>query len=301
MGCRFPVGGGSIEKGAMPLLNRYVGNPILSKIGKLFFKVSVNDFHCGLRGMKRDIFNRMELMSTGMEFASEIIIKARLLDLKIAEVPITLHCSDRSRQPHLRPWRDGWRHLKLLFLYCPKWLFLYPGISLFGFGFIGIILLTFMDKIEIGHVILYINSMLVFCLVFMTGAQLVFFSVIANTLAFISGLAVQEIAAGQFGKRPSLRRISILGLITFLIGLTCLVHITVIWAQMGFTFSLNEYPVAIKSMILAVTLTILGIQLIFLRFIVDMIELVKAGGNNRDGFCRDADQLNGKNQDCRMP
>src|SRR5580698_7768629 len=134
MGCRLPSGGGTILPGAMPWKNRWIGNPILSFIGRLFFKCPAHDFHCGLRGYTRDAFEAMDLQTTGMEFASEMVIKSTLKKMRITEVPVTLKKDGRSRPPHLKPWRDGWRHLRFMLLFSPRWLFLIPGILLFGLG-----------------------------------------------------------------------------------------------------------------------------------------------------------------------
>lgn len=131
MGNRFR---GGIKPGAMPWKNRYLGNPVLTGIGRVFFACPVGDFHCGLRGLSRQAYPTMELQTTGMEYASEMVIKATLLGLKIAEVPTTLSPDGRSRPPHLRPWRDGWRHLRFMLLFSPSWLFLYPGMALMAIG-----------------------------------------------------------------------------------------------------------------------------------------------------------------------
>src|SRR5271154_6215877 len=136
MGCRLPVGGGTISPGAMPWKNRWIGNPVLSFIGRLFFKCPAHDFHAGLRGYTKTAFEKMDLQTTGMEFASEMVIKSTLKGLKISEVPITLHKDGRSRPPHLKPWRDGWRHLRFMLLFSPRWLFLVPGLLLSALGFI---------------------------------------------------------------------------------------------------------------------------------------------------------------------
>jgi glycosyltransferase involved in cell wall biosynthesis len=130
---------GGISKGAMPFLHKYLGNPVLSFIGKLFFNSSVNDFHCGLRGFRQDIVALLNLRTTGMEFASEMIVKASLFKLRICEVPTTLSVAGRSRPPHLRTWQDGWRHLRFLLIYSPRWLFLYPGILLILSGIISVV------------------------------------------------------------------------------------------------------------------------------------------------------------------
>jgi hypothetical protein len=133
MGNRFL---GGLRPGAMPWKNRYIGNPVLSAIGRLFFRSPAGDFHCGLRALSRRAFDRMDLQTTGMEFASEMVIKATLLGMRIVEVPTTLDPDGRSRPPHLRPWRDAWRHVRFMLLYCPRWLFLYPGAALATAGVI---------------------------------------------------------------------------------------------------------------------------------------------------------------------
>lgn len=138
MGNRFL---GGIAPGAMPWKNRYIGNPVLSFIGRALFQCPAKDFHCGLRGVRKDAFLRMDLRTTGMEFASEMVIKANLFGMKIAEVPTTLSKDGRTRPPHLRPWRDGWRHLRFMMLFSPRWLFLIPGLILFLIGVIAYFLI----------------------------------------------------------------------------------------------------------------------------------------------------------------
>ncbi len=138
MGNRFR---GGIADQAMPFLHRYFGNPVLTGIGRLFFGSPCGDFHCGMRGFRKDSFERMDIRSTGMEFASEMVVKASLLRMKVSEVPTTLSPDGRSRAPHLRTWRDGWRHLRFLLMYSPRWLFLYPGILLMVLGLVGCALL----------------------------------------------------------------------------------------------------------------------------------------------------------------
>ena len=145
MGCRLPVGGGTIMPGAMPWKNRWIGNPVLTTIGRVFFKCPAHDFHSGLRGFTKTAYYQMELQTTGMEFASEMAIKGTLKKLKISEVPITLHKDGRSRPPHLKPWRDGWRHLRFMLLFSPRWLFLVPGLLLSALGFIFAAALSFHD------------------------------------------------------------------------------------------------------------------------------------------------------------
>ena len=127
---------GEIKPGAMPPLHRYLGNPVLSALGRIFFSIPVGDFHCGIRAFRRDAITQLGLKTTGMEFASEMVVKASLMGLKISEVPTTLYPDGRTRAPHLRTWRDGWRHLRFLLLYSPRWLFLYPGLAATLIGFL---------------------------------------------------------------------------------------------------------------------------------------------------------------------
>lgn len=138
MGNRFK---GGVLPGAMPPLHRYIGNPVLSFIGRVFFRTGIGDFHCGLRGFSKIAYQQMNPKSGGMEFASEIVIKASLLGMRVTEVPTILHPDGRNRKPHLRSWHDGWRHLKLLLMYCPRWLFLYPGFLLLITSIIASLLL----------------------------------------------------------------------------------------------------------------------------------------------------------------
>jgi glycosyltransferase involved in cell wall biosynthesis len=134
MGCRMPRGGGTVMPGAMPWKHRWIGNPVLSFIGRLLCGVAVQDFHCGLRGFNADAIRALDLRTPGMEFASELVVRSALEGLKIVEVPTTLSKDGRSRPPHLRTWRDGWRHLKFLLTYSPRWLFLYPGLAFLALG-----------------------------------------------------------------------------------------------------------------------------------------------------------------------
>src|SRR5580692_12683629 len=153
MGCRLPVGGGTISPGAMPWKNRWIGNPVLTFIGRLFFKCPAHDFHAGLRAFSKEALEKMELQTTGMEFASEMVIKATLKQFRIAEVPITLHPDGRSRPPHLKPWRDGWRHLRFMLIYSPRWLFLMPGLLLSALGTVFSAALSVQD-IQVGGMLL---------------------------------------------------------------------------------------------------------------------------------------------------
>jgi hypothetical protein len=183
MGNRFQ---GGIAPGAMPFLHRFLGNPVLSFIGRLFYKIPVGDFHCGLRGFSRDSILNLKLKSPGMEFASEMVVKAALHGLDIQEVPTTLKPDGRSRPPHLKTWRDGWRHLKFLLLHSPKWLFAYPGAIMILLGVFGCALLS-QGAVRVGGVELSVHTMVVSCFSILIGAQLLGFAVLARRYAVIEG------------------------------------------------------------------------------------------------------------------
>jgi len=178
---------GGIKRGAMPWKNRYIGNPILSFIGTSLFKCPAKDFHCGLRGYTKDAFLKMNLRTTGMEFASEMIIKACLLGMKITEVPTILSKDGRSRPPHLRPWRDGWRHLGFMLLCSPRWFFLIPGIVCLATS-IFIYFLIFINPIKIGNLVLDINTMLFAQAAITISLLTIFLSVLAKIFSVEMGL-----------------------------------------------------------------------------------------------------------------
>ena len=180
MGNRFR---GGIAAGAMPLLHRYLGNPVLSFIGRLFFRIPVGDFHCGLRGFRRDRIADLGLTTTGMEFASEMVVHSALAGLAIREVPTTLSPDGRSRPPHLRTWRDGWRHLRFLLLFSPRWLFLYPGLLIMALGAVLVFTLLPGPMPLTQHVTLDIHSIVVGCLAVLIGAQCLSFGIIARRFA----------------------------------------------------------------------------------------------------------------------
>jgi glycosyltransferase involved in cell wall biosynthesis len=184
MGNRFK---GGIKPGAMPALNRYLGNPVLSAIGRIFFRTRIGDFHCGMRAFTREAVARMQLHTTGMEFASETVVKAALLDLKIAEVPTTLSPDGRDRPPHLRRWRDGWRHLRFMLLYSPRWLFLYPGLFFMLLGLaVGGWLLP--GPRRLGAVELDVHTLLYAAMAVLVGFQSVLFAVFSKVFAIAEGL-----------------------------------------------------------------------------------------------------------------
>jgi hypothetical protein len=184
MGNRFR---GGIRAGAMPALNRYIGNPVLTEIGRLFFKSPCSDFHCGLRGFTKAAYERMGLRSTGMEFASEMVVKATLFRMPICEVPTALAPDGRSRGPHLRPWRDGWRHLRFLLLYSPRWLFLYPGFALMLAGaVVGAWLLP--GPRRVGATVIDVHTLLYAAVAVLLGFQSIAFAMFTKIFAVLEGL-----------------------------------------------------------------------------------------------------------------
>jgi glycosyltransferase involved in cell wall biosynthesis len=178
---------GGVQRNAMPFLHQYLGNPVLTWIGRLFFHSECGDFHCGIRAFRKEAVERMDLRSTGMEFASEMVVKATLLGFKVKEVPTTLSLSGRSRAPHLRTWRDGWRHLRFLLMYSPRWLFLYPGVALMTIGLAGCAWLLPAPRTVYGigfdvHTLLYAFVSV------LLGFQLISFAAFTKVFAITEGL-----------------------------------------------------------------------------------------------------------------
>ncbi|MGD8457474.1 MAG: glycosyltransferase family 2 protein [Anaerolineales bacterium] len=230
MGNRFA---GGILPGAMPWHHRYIGNPILSFIGRLFFKSPVKDFHCGLRGFTKAAFDRLDLHTGGMEFASELVIKASMLGLKISEVPTVLSPDGRDRPPHLRSWRDGWRHLRFMLIYSPTWLFFIPGIVLMIIGFVlGIWIFLF--PVEIYGINLEINSMLYSSVIILLGFSSILFSVIAWTYGYQNQLLIQNKFIVRFHEFFRLEKGLLLGALLFAVGIFVGVDIYVAWGSTGF-------------------------------------------------------------------
>ena len=215
MGNRFK---GGIEKGAMPFLHKYLGNPVLSFIGRLFFQSKIGDFHCGLRGFSKDAFLRMELKTTGMEFASEMIVKASLKEMKIAEVPTTLSVDGRTRPPHLNTWRDGWRHLRFLVLYSPKWLFYYPGFLLFFFGCITSAILVY-NPVKIGTVTFDVHTLLFTSVSLLIGFQFIVFYGLTKVFTVENGLLPKSDGYDKQFKFINLEKGLVVGVLLIIIGI----------------------------------------------------------------------------------
>jgi glycosyltransferase involved in cell wall biosynthesis len=230
MGNRFQ---GGIQPGAMPWKNRWIGNPLLSAFGRLVFHCPVGDFHCGLRGYSRQAFLKMELRTTGMEFASEMVIKATLLRMRIAEVPTTLSPDGRSRPPHLRPWRDGWRHLRFIFLYSPRWLFFYPGLMLMGLGLL-LALLLLPGPRRIGSVGFDVHTLLYSAFAIIIGFQAVLFAICARVLAAFAGFLPPDSLAEKISHVITLEIGLVSGALLFLFGMVGSVAALYLWESRSF-------------------------------------------------------------------
>lgn len=270
MGCRFPRHGGRIEPGAMPWKHRWIGNPILSALGKLFFSSPVDDFHCGLRAFRRKAIMDLGLRTSGMEFASEMVVKASLCGLKIEQVPITLRCDRRSRSPHLRSWRDGWRHLRFMLLYSPSWLFIYPGLVLAFLGISGFILL-WPEPLKLGSVTFDLNSLLVCGITMLLGFQVMGFGLFIKAYAVNIGLLP--------GKEYWLRLVSGhsvewgvgIGCFLMLTGIVFLVIALLKWKAAA--FGPLPYQPSLRLTILSISLIALGIQVTVAGFALNILGL----------------------------
>jgi glycosyltransferase involved in cell wall biosynthesis len=271
MGCRLSAGGGTIMPGAMPWKNRWIGNPILSFIGQQFFRCPVRDFHCGLRGFTKAAFEKMELQTTGMEFASEMVIKATLKRLKIAEVPITLYPDGRSRPPHLKPWQDGWRHLRFMLLFSPRWLFLVPGFLLLVLGILSGGALS-SSAVKIGRIELNVGALTIASVAVMTGFQLVAFAFFTKVFAIADGLMPDDPKLTRLFKFFTLERGLIAGLLVFLCGIVLFLRALWLWQQANFGV-LPSTEDNLRRLIPAATLITLGTQIIFSSFFASVLGL----------------------------
>jgi glycosyltransferase involved in cell wall biosynthesis len=270
MGCRLPVGGGTILSGAMPWKNRWLGNPVLSFIGRLFFKCPAHDFHCGLRGFTKAAFEKMDLQTTGMEFASEMVIKSTFKRLKIAEVPATLRPDGRSRPPHLKPWRDGWRHLRFMLLFSPRWLFLVPGIFLSLLGVIlGVVLSV--QNLAVGGISLNVGTLTMACMAVVVGFQLVAFAFFTKIFAIAEGLLPDDPQFSRVFKFFNLEKGILVGLAVLLAGTILLLRAVWIWRLNN--YGALDYEQNLRRLIPAATLIVLGVQAVFSSFFVSALGL----------------------------
>ena len=274
MGCRMPVGGGTILPGAMPWKNRWIGNPSLSFLGRLFFKTPIHDFHCGMRAFSAEGYRRMDLKTTGMEFASEMVMKATIKGLRMTEVPITLHKDGRNRPPHLKPWRDGWRHLRFMLIYSPKWLFLMPGIILFALGTLGMAVLS-LSPVTVGGIQLDVGAQLAAGLWMVLGVQFVSLAFFTKVFAVNEGLLNADSGFSSLFRRFTLERGIIVGGLTVIAGFVLFLRALLVWKAAH--FGVIDYAENIRRLIPAVILFIIGLQFVSSSFFLGVLGLKTAG------------------------
>lgn len=267
MGNRFQ---GGIKPGAMPPLHRYLGNPVLTGFGRLFFKSPVGDFHCGLRGFNRLAIQNLGLTSSGMEFASEMVVKATLQDLRITEVPTTLSPDGRTRAPHLRSWRDGWRHLRFLLLFSPRWLFLYPGASLMALGLLSMIWLLPGPR-QLGGLTLDVHTLVYSAAAIVCGFQAVAFALFTKIYAIDAGLLPKDPRIIKLGELFSLEIGLVVGAVLLLGGLGASIFAVEFWGRGD--FSDLDPTISMRIVLPGVTALILGLQIVFSSFFFSVLEL----------------------------
>jgi len=271
-GCRLPVGGGRIERGAMPFLHRWLGNPALSFAARRMFRVPVQDVYCGMRAFTRDLYDRLELRCAGMEFATEMVIRASMKAARTSEIPIVLYPDGRrTRAPHLRTFRDGWRTLRFFLIYSPRWLFLYPSLLLMIFGVVGYALA--LPGVKIGRATLGAHSLLVASLALLLSHQAVFFALAAKAFGIREGLLVPDRLIERLFSLAKLESGLLLGGISIAAGVGFLLFTVDRWLQVG--FGPLDYGATLRWVVPGVTLIALGVQTILWSFFVGLLAMKK--------------------------
>jgi hypothetical protein len=267
MGNRFR---GGIAPGAMPPLHKYFGNPVLSFIGRRFFGSKIGDFHCGLRGFNRDSVLQLGLQATGMEFASEIVVKATLAGQRIQEVPTTLSPDGRSRAPHLRSWRDGWRHLRFLLLFSPRWLFFYPGLVMLCVGLIvGTAIIP--GPLSIGGVKLDVDSLAAASALMTIGLQAILFAIFTCVYASNEGFLPPSIAVSRLRRVWTLERGLAVGAVLGLAGIAGGIASLAFW--WGATFGRLPYDTVLRLVLPSATALVMSCQIVFGTFFLSILDI----------------------------
>jgi glycosyltransferase involved in cell wall biosynthesis len=267
-GCRLRAGGGRVLPGAMPLLHRWWGNPMFSRMARSWFGAPIHDVNCGLRGFTRAHYETLDQRCAGMEFAAEMIIKSSLAGARIGEVPITLHPDGRkSHRAHLRTFRDGWRTLRFLLLYSPRWLFVVPGALLVAIGFLGFALV--MPGLRIGHVAFDVNTLLFASLAVICGYQSLLFALFTKSFAISEGLLPEDPRVTRFFRMVNLERGVVAGALTTLAGVALLVAAIEQWREAG--WGPLDYSRTERWVIPGVTLTVLGFQTVLSSFFLSIL------------------------------
>lgn len=267
MGNRFK---GGIEPNAMPPLHKYLGNPVLTGIGRLFFRSPCGDFHCGLRGFNKAAIQRLDLRTTGMEFASETVVKASLHGLRITEVPTTLSVDGRNRPPHLRSWRDGWRHLRFLLLYSPRWLFLYPGLLLMIIGAVVSGWLLVGPRVVDG-ITLDVHTFLYAAIAIVIGYQTVIFAIFTKVFAITEGLLPEDPRLKTLFRYIKLETGILAGALLFVAGIGLSIYALDLWSSTS--FGPLDPSRTLRLVIPAVTLIALGLQTVLSSFFLSILGL----------------------------
>ncbi|MEG4231352.1 glycosyltransferase family 2 protein [Microcoleus sp. Pol11C3] len=267
MGNRFQ---GGIKPGAMPPLHKYLGNPVLTWVGRLFFASPVGDFHCGLRGFRRDSILKLDLQTTGMEFASEMVVKASVYKLRITEIPTVLSPDGRSRPPHLRTWRDGWRHLRFLLLYSPRWLFLYPGTALMIWGLIIVVWLLPGTQ-KIGSISFDVHTLLYGAIAIIIGFQAVTFAFFTKIFAISEKFLPEDPKLNKIFRYVTLETGLIVGVTLILIGIVGSFLSLTIWSKTAFG---TLYPSkTLRLVIPSLTCLTVGLQMVLSSFFLSVLGL----------------------------
>jgi len=267
-GCRLPAGGGRVMPGAMPFLHRWWGNPMFSAFARWWFTAPIHDVYCGLRGFSREFYNRLDQRCTGMEFATEMIIKSSLYGARISEVPISLHPDGRkAHAPHLKTFRDGWRTLRFFLMYSPRWLFLIPGLVLILLGLIGYAVA--LPGLRIGGLAFDAHTLLFASLALLCGYQSILFAIFTKTFAISEGLMPPDPRLDAFYRLVNLEKGVILGAGAFLIGLALLGSAVNQWRLAG--WGELDYAQTMRWVIPGATLTALGFQTVLSSFFVSIL------------------------------
>jgi hypothetical protein len=269
MGNRFK---GGILPGAMPPLHRYLGNPVLTALGRLFFKSPCGDFHCGLRGFDRAAIQRLDLQTSGMEFASEMVVKATLHGLTIAEVPTTLSPDGRSRPPHLRTWRDGWRHLRFLLVYSPRWLFFYPGVAMMGAG-LGLLAWLLPGVRQVGGIMLDIHTLAYASALAMVGLQAALFAAFTKVIGMNLKLLPPDPLFRRMVGVFTLERGLVAGLALVAAGLAGSVYAVAQWQ--GAAFGPQQPQYLMRLVVPSVTALMAGMEIVFASFFMSVLQLAR--------------------------
>ncbi len=267
-GCRLAAGGGRVMPGAMPLLHRWLGNPLFSFLVRRMYRTPVHDVYCGLRGFTRELYQRLDQRCTGMEFATEMMVKSGVLGVKVAEVPITLHPDGRrAHAPHLRTFRDGWRTLRVLLIYCPRWLFLYPGLLLVLLGLVGYGLA--LPGATVGGVHLDVHTLLFASLAVLLGYQSVLFAILTKTYAVGEGLLPEDPGITRLYAVLNFNRALLIGVVGFAAGLVLLGVAVNHWRLQS--FGSLDYAHTMRRVVPGVMLTALGFQTVLAVFFASIL------------------------------